>query len=158
MPPCKQCSSVKLASLLSPEGHTHHESYVSLERAAATCEVCYIISIHLRSELAQAMTQSSEPHNLPADPEGWEPMLEGLATPINLRYSPGLALGVAKGRPRKINNDPRQRSSLYIRCGRAKRALASTSALGQKSGGFEQTDLKDVDLTAVMDIFVYEGT
>ena len=157
MPPCEQCSAVTLASLLSSEDHPHHKSYAVLKKAAATCEACYIICIHLQPKLAIAMAQSTE-HGEPTNPNDWDTILGKFGTSITLQRNVGYDLDVAKGQPRKIKRDPTNRSWLNVRCGRSKANAIDKSASTQPSRGTAPTDLKDIDVQVSVHVFVYEGT
>lgn len=146
MPLCEQCSSTTLAALLSSEGHIHHDSYASLRIAAATCDVCNVISLYLQPELIKAIASRSEVIHPSITADALDGILKEFATPITLQYSVGYDIAVARGEPRKINRDPTNRSFLRVRCGRLKANTAGA------------TSSPSLDVSASVPLFVFEGS
>ena len=116
---CRQCSLVTLPSLLSIQGHFHHESLVSLQTAAIECMFCNIILSHLveaalKGKLYGSVPKKPERSCLLQTPKNWHTLLENYATPVSLHYSSNYSPGT---KPREINRDPTSDSFLDVTCG-----------------------------------------
>ena len=114
MSTCHQCRSISVSGLSSNDGYLLHESLNSLNRSAATCDLCHLIGSRIEQAAEDARAEALAIYHAPKD--GF--VIDG-NTAISLVYSPMIKdaddIAAEKvGKPRRNRTNPTEFTSLDV--------------------------------------------